>query len=150
MEGRRALLLKLCSSRIHLRAGGQLLSPGQRFYPFRNHKGMEGQSGYQMFCNNSPGVGRKCACISVISKCHICLKPCLCHYQGSPLFSFFSLFFSHFIIFVIILIIAQYFISNTARRPIDMVDQTNPISIHNQENFVPSFDTFCPFAAFQV
>ena len=97
MEGRRALLLKLCSGRIHLRAGGQLLSPGQRFYPFRNHKGMEGQSGYQMFCNNSPGVGRKCACIYVVSKCHICLKPCLCHYQGSPLFSFlFSLFFTFY------------------------------------------------------
>ena len=65
----------------------------QQLYPLRNLKGMEGYSGYQMFCNNSPGVGRKCACISVISKCHICLKPCLCHYQGSPLFSFFSLFF---------------------------------------------------------
>ena len=63
------------------------------------------------------------------------------------IFFLFSLFFTFFIIFVII---REYFTSNTARRPIDMVDQTNPISIHNQENFVPSFDTFCPFAAFQV
>ena len=66
------------------------------------------------------------------------------------IFFLFSLFFSHFILFVIILITPEYIISNTARRPIDMVDQTNPISIHNQENFVPSFDMCCPFAAFQV
>ena len=67
--------------------------------------------------------------------------------RGHLYFLSFLSFFSQFIIFVII---REYFISNTARRPIDMVVQTNPNSIHNQENFVPSFDTFCPFAAFQV
>ena len=124
MAGGLALLFNLSQRRMFQRAGRRPhpLSPRhawQQLYPLRNHKGMEWYSGYQIFCNNSPGVGRKCACISVISKCHICLKPCLCHYQGSPLFSFFSLFFfSQFIIFVII---REYFISNTARRPIDMV-----------------------------
>ena len=100
------------------------------------------------FATNSPGVGKKCAWTSAYSKLPLAVPLPL---PGLTfIFFLFSLFFSHVIIFVIILIIPEYFISNTARRPIDMVVQTNPNPIHNQENFVPSFDTFCPFAAFQV
>lgn len=67
--------------------------------------------------------------------------------RGHLYFLSFLSFFSHFIIFVII---REYFISNTARRPIDMVVQTNSNPIHNQEKLFQALLNFVLFAAFQI
>ena len=116
------------------------MQTGQKGYTFPSYATqLKRYIACQKLCNKFPWGGKEVRlhfCLLKMSNLPLALPFAIT--RAHLYFLSFLSFFSQFIIFVII---REYFISNTARRPIDMVVQTNPNSIHNQENFVPSFDT---------